>query len=163
MNIIIDLQLGDDLSPSGIDNLPSLQMFETWMSTALELANNQLQAPKYSAEISLRIVSSEESYELNSTYRNKPKPTNVLSFESDLPSFIDSDHLGDLVICADVVAIESGEQKKELHHHWAHMTVHGVLHLLGFDHIDDKDAIVMERLETTILNQLGIDDPYTNV
>ena len=163
MNIHIDLQLGEGLEEKVIDTLPKLKQFEDWMTITLEKANAHLEKPLFSAEISLRIVTTDESCELNSTYRNKPKPTNVLSFKSDLPSFVESDYLGDLVICAEVVANETKEQKKKLMSHWAHMLAHGVLHLLGFDHIDDHDAEIMETLEIKILNQLGIDDPYTNV
>ncbi|MEE4244633.1 MAG: rRNA maturation RNase YbeY, partial [Kangiellaceae bacterium] len=96
----------------------------------------------------------------NSQYRQKDKPTNVLSFAADIPNYIESDLLGDLAICAVVVEQEALVQNKKLSDHWAHLTVHGCLHLLGYDHIEDSDAEKMEALEVTALRKLGIDDPY---
>jgi probable rRNA maturation factor len=84
----------------------------------------------------------------------------VLSFPSEVPDFVESDHLGDLAICAAVVAREAAEQGKAINDHWAHMTIHGVLHLLGFDHIEIAEAKAMEGLERRILSDLGIADPY---
>ncbi|WP_226702332.1 rRNA maturation RNase YbeY [Microbulbifer elongatus] len=112
------------------------------------------------AEISLRIVDEDESQALNSQYRGKDKPTNVLSFPADIPPELGLPLLGDLVICAQVVAREAEQQHKALSAHWAHMVVHGTLHLLGYDHIEDDEAEIMESLETRILAGLGIDDPY---
>lgn len=112
------------------------------------------------AEISLRIVDEDESEALNSQYRGKQKPTNVLSFPADIPEELGLPLLGDLVICAQVVAREAEQQHKALSSHWAHMVVHGTLHLLGYDHIEDDEAEIMESLETRILAGLGIDDPY---
>jgi probable rRNA maturation factor len=106
-------------------------------------------------EITLRVVGGPESRSLNRRYRSKDKPTNVLSFPSDAPGV-----LGDLVICAPVVNREAREQGKPAAAHWAHMVVHGVLHLLGFDHIRPADAKVMERRERAILARLSFPDPY---
>jgi probable rRNA maturation factor len=106
-------------------------------------------------ELTLRIVGNAESRTLNRRYRGKDKPTNVLSFPSEAPGL-----LGDLVICAPVVAREAREQGKAPAAHWAHMVVHGVLHLLGFDHIRPGDAKVMERRERAILARLSFPDPY---
>ncbi len=142
--------------------VPGHQQMVAWIQVALETIHSK-ESLKDSVEISVRIVSEDESQLLNSTYRNKDKPTNVLSFATDLPDYIDSIHIGDLVVCAKVVAIEAKEQNKSLSHHWAHMLIHGLLHLLGFDHIDKIDADEMESLEVVILNQLGIDDPYARV
>ena len=111
-------------------------------------------------ELTIRFVDSDESQSLNHAYRNKDKPTNVLSFPTELPDFIESPLLGDLIICDAVVRTESTEQHKSLVHHYQHLIVHGVLHLLGFDHIDDEDAEIMESHEIAVLNELGIDDPY---
>jgi probable rRNA maturation factor len=97
---------------------------------------------------------------LNHTYRAKAGPTNVLSFPADIPDSVDCDLLGDIVICAPVVVREAEEQHKIGAHHWAHLTVHGVLHLLGFDHTDDHEAEQMEQLEITILKALGLPNPY---
>jgi probable rRNA maturation factor len=108
----------------------------------------------------VRIVGPEEIRALNRDYRGKDKPTNVLSFPADIPDHIDLPLLGDLIVCADVVRNEAAEQHKSTQDHWAHMVIHGTLHLLGFDHIDDDEAQEMELLEISILQQLGIDNPY---
>ena len=107
-------------------------------------------------ELTIRIVGARESHALNKQYRGKDKPTNVLSFHGDT----DAQMLGDLVICAPVVAREAREQKKPPRAHWAHMVVHGCLHLLGYDHERERDAQKMESLEKKILAQLGFADPY---
>lgn len=106
-------------------------------------------------EITLRLVDSAESQTLNRDFRGKDKPTNVLSFPMG-----EADYLGDIVICAPVVAAEAVEQGKAARAHWAHMVVHGVLHLLGHDHIDDGEAATMEALERKLLARLGFPDPY---
>ncbi len=108
-------------------------------------------------DLSIRIVDDAESQALNHQYRGKDKPTNVLSFGAD-DDF--SGLLGDLVICASVVAREAVEQGKTTRAHWAHMVVHGCLHLLGYDHESDKDAELMENRERSILAQFGFPDPY---
>ena len=111
-------------------------------------------------------VDTEESTQLNKDYRGKDYATNVLSFISDIPDAIVAEleeiPLGDLAICADVVAREAAEQGKPAAAHWAHMVVHGTLHLHGYDHEDDDDAEEMEALERRILSALGIADPYLN-
>ena len=115
------------------------------------------------AEVTLRIVDKHEITELNSTYRKKNKPTNVLSFPFEMPEGLGDEIpaiLGDIVICADVVQEEAETQHKTLDAHWAHMVVHGILHLLGYDHENDQDAEVMESEEIHILKTLGFDDPY---
>ncbi len=148
-----DLQLADDLcSTSGV---PTQASIEAWAGAALSLAGYDK-----AAEISIRIVDLEESQQLNRDYRDKNKPTNVLSFPSELPEELNIPLLGDLVICAPVVATEATQQQKTLDSHWAHMVVHGTLHLLGYDHIDDADAAIMENLETRILTGLGFPEPY---
>lgn len=111
-------------------------------------------------EVTLRIVDLVESRQLNSDYRNKDKPTNVLSFPFEAPEHIEVPFLGDLVVCAAVVEQEAREQKKRVENHWAHLCVHGLLHLLGYDHIEETEAQEMEGLETAILAKLNIDDPY---
>jgi probable rRNA maturation factor len=114
------------------------------------------------AEMTIRIVDLEEMTELNSTYRHKNKPTNVLSFRFDMPEDItlDTPLIGDIIICAAVVEQEAALQQKPLDAHWAHMVVHGTLHLLGFDHEIENDAVIMESHETVILKALGYNDPY---
>lgn len=113
------------------------------------------------AEVSVRIVSAVESAELNQRYRGKEGPTNVLSFPADLPDFVESPLLGDIVICAAIVRKEAKEQHKTLEAHWAHMLVHGTLHLLGYDHIEESEAEAMETLETTLLARLNFPPPYS--
>ncbi|UHQ56425.1 MULTISPECIES: rRNA maturation RNase YbeY [Microbulbifer] len=147
-----DLHL-DVQRPSRCTDLPSDGQIAEWASTALRDHRDE-------AELSVRIVDEAESRELNRQYRGKDKPTNVLSFPADLPADIAVPLLGDLVICAPVVAAEAEQQHKALPAHWAHMVVHGTLHLLGYDHIDDAEAEIMETLETRLLGELGFPDPY---
>lgn len=111
-------------------------------------------------EITVRFVTAEESQSLNRDYRGRDKPTNVLSFPFEAPPGIHLGLLGDLVICHAVVADEAHAQRKALADHYAHMVVHGTLHLLGYDHVDDDEADVMEQLEREILAGFGIADPY---
>ena len=110
--------------------------------------------------LTIRVVDVDESQALNKQYRNKDTPTNVLSFPSQLPDFIEPDYLGDLVICAAVVDAEAKQQNKAVDAHWAHMLVHGVLHLAGYDHIEDTQAEEMEALETKIIVSMGYAAPY---
>nr|WP_275099954.1 rRNA maturation RNase YbeY [Sedimenticola hydrogenitrophicus] len=127
--------------------------FQAWAEAAL---HGRLER----AELVVRIVDREESRQLNREYRGKDSPTNVLSFPFEAPAVVANDLLGDLVICAPLVAEEAAEQGKPLEAHWAHLLVHGVLHLLGFDHINDPEAETMEGLEVEILESLGYSDPY---
>jgi probable rRNA maturation factor len=135
--------------------LPAATSFRTWVAAALIGARR-----RSDAEVSIRIVDSDEGRELNRVYRHKDYATNVLSFPAELPPRIKLPLLGDLVICAPVIAREALEQHKNLRDHYAHMTVHGALHLLGYDHLDDADAVKMEALERRVLSDLGIADPY---
>ena len=111
-------------------------------------------------EISIRLVDTQEMTQLNQTYRGQPGPTNVLSFPADLPSELELPLLGDIVICAPVVHREATEQGKSSQAHWAHMMIHGTLHLLGYDHLEDDEADIMEALETEILASLHYPCPY---
>lgn len=113
-----------------------------------------------SSEVTIRIVDASESQALNYQYRGKDKPTNVLSFPFEAPAGITVALAGDLVICAPVVESEATEQRKERANHWAHMVIHGMLHLQGYDHIDDQDAEAMEALEIRLLSQFGFGNPY---
>ena len=148
MSIILDLQLASNAS-----NLPSEEQIQLWLNAAITPFQPV-------AEVTVRIVDEDESQQLNFDYREKDKPTNVLSFPFQCPPGIELPLLGDLVICAGVVAQEAKEQNKPLDAHWAHMVVHGSLHLLGFDHINDDDALEMEAEEIQILAELGFADPY---
>lgn len=135
--------------------VPSPASFRRWAEAALRGARR-----RKATELSIRIVDSAEGRALNRDYRGKDYATNVLSFPAELPPGIALPLIGDLAICAPVVAREAAEQGKAPRDHWAHMTVHGVLHLLGYDHIEDAEAEAMEALETRILAGLGIADPY---
>ncbi|MFC3031758.1 rRNA maturation RNase YbeY [Pseudoalteromonas fenneropenaei] len=148
MNLDLDLQLACEF-----DNLPSAAQFQLWAEKALV-------DYKAEAEMTIRIASAEESQALNRDYRGKDKPTNVLSFPFEAPPGIELPLIGDLIICPEVVLAESVEQEKTFHDHFAHMVVHGCLHLLGFDHINEEDALEMESIEKQVLADLGISDPY---
>ncbi|MGY0218086.1 rRNA maturation RNase YbeY [Endozoicomonadaceae bacterium StTr2] len=151
----IDLQIASDNKA-----LPTEVQLESWASAAITAADADTETSRDEAEISIRIVDTEEGAELNLQWRNKDYATNVLSFPSDLPPELNLPLLGDLVVCAPVVEREAKEQNKALEAHWAHMIIHGTLHLLGFDHIEDSEAEEMESLETAILAGLGYPDPY---
>lgn len=134
------------------DPLPADDTFGRWVRAALQ--------GRESAELTIRIVEPEESRRLNARYRGKDAPTNVLSFPADLPDGVCPELLGDVVICAAVVAAEANEQGKPESAHWAHLTIHGVLHLLGHDHRSEAAAEAMEGLEIDLLESLGIPNPY---
>lgn len=108
----------------------------------------------------VRIVDADESQILNRDYRGKDKPTNVLSFPFEAPPGVPCEHLGDLVVCLPVLQAEAAAQQKPLNDHFAHLVIHGVLHLQGYDHIEDEEAEQMETLEVELLQRLGITDPY---
>jgi len=136
--------------------LPAPASFRRWVEAALRGAKR-----RKPAELSIRIVDAAEGRTLNRDYRGKDYATNVLSFPAELPPGVVLPLIGDLAICAPVVLREAAEQGKLPRDHWAHLTVHGVLHLLGYDHIVETEAEAMEALETCILAGLGIADPYT--
>lgn len=148
MGVVVETQLASEA-----DEVPPDTSFQRWAEAALEGRRDD-------AELVVRIVDEAESQQLNRDYRGKDKPTNVLSFPFEAPPGVEIDHIGDLVICAPVVQREALEQGKSAEAHWAHMTVHGVLHLLGYDHIEDVQAEEMEGLERTILAALNFPDPY---
>jgi len=151
----LDLQYADQ-SAEQAEEPPSRDEFQQWVNLAV--------IEDKPAQVSIRIVDEVESQSLNKQYRSKDKPTNVLSFPMELPDDLidelDVSMLGDLVICAPVVEKEARQQGKEAKCHWAHMVVHGMLHLQGYDHISEADADVMENLEIKLLQQIGIDNPY---
>lgn len=130
---------------------------QTWADVALRHGT----APISDAEICVRIVDESEMTELNSRFRDKHYPTNVLSFPADLPEGIEDSFIGDIAICAPVVEREALEQCKDKTAHWAHMVVHGCLHLVGMDHERDEEAADMEETEIQILADLGFANPYT--
>ena len=149
MSVILDLQL----ACADTANLPSEADFQRWLDAAVLPFQEE-------AEVTIRLVDEAESNQLNLTYRGKDKPTNVLSFPFECPPGVELPLLGDLIICRQVVEREAGEQNKPLLAHWAHMVVHGSLHLLGYDHIDDEEADEMEALEVEFMQALGYDNPY---
>lgn len=134
------------------ENCPSSAQIKKWAEAALEKQSN--------AKIAIRIVEDAEMIALNHRYRNKNKTTNILSFPCQLPVNIRGNQLGDLVICKSVIENEALEQQKSITAHWAHIIVHGILHLLGYDHENEEDAFKMESLEVAILEDLGFADPY---
>ncbi len=157
---MIELELQN---PYDFDSIPSTDDLHKWSNAALQ---------NHDGEVSLviRVVDEDEGKRLNQTYRNKESATNVLSFPYEVPDYAvdipelndeySQQHLGDLVLCENVVMQEAKAQNKTLEQHWAHLVVHGVLHLQGYDHINDDDALQMESLEIEILKGLGFDNPY---
>lgn len=155
---IIELQWATE--DSALQGILTQERCKAWLTEALQPA-----LAETDIEITLRIVDKDESQQLNRDYRGMDKPTNVLSFEFDMSFELDVDepqYLGDLVVCAPVVAQEAKDQGKSLEAHWAHMIVHGCLHLQGFDHINDHEAEQMEALELQIMQRLGFDNPYND-
>ena len=153
MTVQVDVQNACD-----DDTVPEVPIVESWIESAVVAAGIDVDT-----EVSVRVVSPEEVYALNSEYRGKDKPTNVLSFPAGKVAGLPDDMpqlLGDIVVCAQVVRDEAREQGKAVADHWAHMLVHGTLHLLGFDHKTDSEAAEMEALETRILSDQGLADPY---
>lgn len=147
--IHVDLQ-----NESSIPSVPDEDQFRRWAEAA---------APRGETQVVIRVVGEAESAALNESYRCKTGPTNVLSFPFEVPKGVPNDLLGDLVICAGVVEREAREQNKSPEAHWAHMVVHGMLHLQGYDHIEDNDAEVMEAAEIAILSHLGFPNPYEEI
>lgn len=136
----------------GAERLPKPADFQAWADAAM--------VDRTEAELVVRVVDRDESARLNQTYRGKSDPTNVLSFPFDPPPQIESRLLGDLVICAPVVADEARIQAKDLRSHWAHMLIHGILHLRGYEHETEQDAVEMETCEISIMTALGFANPY---
>ena len=148
----------DLLIASDAKGLPNKAEIEEWVGAAMSAAEES-----EPGELSVRLVDKAESRALNKEYRGKDKPTNVLSFPFDDMAGLPEEEtrlLGDLVICAPVVRKEAKKQDKRPKDHWAHMVVHGTLHLLGYDHIEEAEASEMEALEARILEQFGISNPY---
>ena len=155
MTVIVDV-----INDSRASSLPTDDQLQQWSAAV----TGHLPPSSKPVTVGLRIVDEDEGHEINQQYRGRDYATNVLSFGSELPDVVldtlEEIPLGDLVICAPVVEREATEQGKPLLAHWAHMLVHGLLHLHGFDHEIEEQASVMEALETRILAELGIDDPY---
>lgn len=150
MTITVDVQR---IMPTG----PADNQFQEWIEIIM------VAEKKPDTELTVRIVDETESAALNEEYRNKTGSTNVLSFPFECPDEVELNLLGDLVICAPVVEREAKQQGKQSQAHWAHMLVHGVLHLLGYDHLEDQDAEKMEAREVEIMALLGFSNPYLEV
>lgn len=148
--VILDLQLACNDSSN---LLPSKKDFIRWINSLLPLFNDK-------TELTIRLVEEYEIHKLNMIYRSEDRPTNILSFSFESPQNVKLPLLGDLVICSTVVEKEAINQGKTLDAHWAHIIIHGSLHLLGYDHILHKEAQQMEKLETEIMKKLGYPDPY---
>lgn len=149
MPVKVDLQ-----NDEALQGLPPVNQFRGWVEASLQQSYGQL-------EQTIRIVGEVESQDLNHRYRARKTPTNVLAFPTDA-DFPDYDCLGDLVICAPLVASEAATQGKTAEAHWAHLVVHGMLHLQGYDHQETADTREMERLEIKILDTLGYTNPYND-
>ncbi|QRN03899.1 rRNA maturation RNase YbeY [Legionella sp. MW5194] len=150
MNYVIDLQVACE------DPLPVTE------AALVSFAELPLKAHREKAELTLRLVSAEEMIDLNSTYRKQQKTTNVLAFPANLPAAIAMDYplLGDVIVCPAVLLAESQALNKALDFHWAHIVIHGVLHLLGFDHMEEEEARLMQAQEIRLLAELGFTNPY---
>ncbi|MGD9386671.1 MAG: rRNA maturation RNase YbeY [Gammaproteobacteria bacterium] len=148
MSVRIDVQVAGPRS-----GLPGVAKLRHWARSALA-------GRRAEAELSIRIVDAAESQALNRRFRGKDTPTNVLAFPAELPPELGLPLLGDVVICREVVAAEAEAQGKPADAHWAHMVIHGTLHLLGFDHQEPAEAADMEAVETELLAELGWPDPY---
>ncbi len=147
MAIQLDVQLAAEDA-----NIPSVSEFKIWAE--------KIPSSDIDSSVCLRIVDENEARDLNKRYRNIDKATNVLSFPAEIPIELGLNFLGDVVICAPIVFQEAQAQEKDLNSHWAHLLVHGILHLQGYDHDNDKQSKEMEALEIDTLERLGIENPY---
>ena len=161
MTVTVDVSISEDLrsgtpmseaAESSDDDVPEPALLQAWATAAY--------LKTVPAIASILVTTAEEIQQLNKQYRDKDKATNVLSFPMQSPEEVDVCLLGDIVLCAAVINREAKQQAKAENAHWAHMVVHGMLHLQGFDHVKNEQAEEMELLEINILNQLGFDDPY---
>lgn len=152
MNLQVDIQCA-----SG-EPVPTEDDIRRWIAATLANRNHSCDT-----EISVRLVDEGEMISLNLRYRGRSGPTNVLSFPTDLPPELEEPLLGDIVICAPVVRSEAARQDKGYAAHWAHMLVHGTLHLLGYDHVEEEEALAMEAIETAVLASLDYPPPYPEV
>jgi len=154
--IEVDYQVGSNV-PANV-YVPDEQLVTSWIEAVLEVVSHDKPV-----QVSVRIVNKQEITTLNGKYRNMNKTTNVLSFPYEAMPGVELPLLGDIVVCAEVVNEEAQQQGKSLPQHWAHMIVHGALHLLGYDHIDDTEAQQMESVEIKVLSILGFSNPYGEI
>jgi len=151
MTISVEVSISENIQ-SGENDVPDPALLQNWATAAY--------LNSVPAVASMLVTDADEMQQLNKQYRDKDKPTNVLSFPMQLPVEVDVFLLGDIALCAPVIKQEASQQSKSEMAHWAHMVVHGMLHLQGYDHIKNDEAEEMERLEIKILNQLGFANPY---
>ncbi len=151
MPVIVEMSVSESLE-SEDEDIPDTAEVQQWAEQACLCEDRVI--------TSVQVVDNDEMRDLNNTWRGKDRPTNVLSFPMQSPEEIDPKILGDLALCAPVINAEARQQHKPVSAHWAHMVVHGMLHLQGYDHIEDQQAGEMEALEIRILDQLGFDNPY---
>lgn len=161
-NFNLKIEIMDSLM---LDNIPSKKNIKKWISESFQFINSENKPKNNKMELSIKTVSSDEIKKLNKQYRGKDKKTNVLSFPSKSKDSIywpesSRYHLGDIVICPEIIELEAKRQKKEINSHWCHIVIHGFLHLFGFDHVSDSGAKEMELLEKKICIYLGFNDPY---
>ena len=150
------MKLKVDFQKACAEKTPSMEEFEKWIQST----GKTIKYLKKKAVVNIRAVGEKEMLYLNSTFRKKAAITNVLSFPADLPKEIELNLLGDIAICAPVVQKEATKLGKLENAHWAHLTVHGMLHLIGYDHISEKESVKMESIEISVLANLGISNPY---
>lgn len=159
MTLTVEVSISDELASDAgelsDDDVPEPELLQSWAAAAY--------LGETPAVASLLVTTADEVQSLNKQYRNKDKATNVLSFPMESPAEIDVSLLGDIVLCAPVIRQEAEQQSRSEVSHWAHMVVHGMLHLQGYDHIDNDDAKQMEKLEIDILAQLGFNNPYEDI
>ncbi len=156
MTLTVEVSLSDELAAEAIEagdeDVPDLALLQQWAAAAY--------LDEGPAVASMMLATSKEMQQFNKQYRDKDAPTNVLSFPIETPAEIDFTLLGDIILCSEVIKNEAQQQSKSEASHWAHMVVHGMLHLQGYDHIDNDEAEEMEKLEIEILQRLGIANPY---
>lgn len=158
MSITVDLIIADDLTTeelSAADDVPDPALLQAWVAAAY--------LEDIPAVASVLVTTENEIQQLNKRYRDKDKATNVLSFPMQTPVEVDIVLLGDIALCAKIIKQEAIQQDKSSAAHWAHMVVHGTLHLQGYDHVQEDEADEMEQLEIKILNQLGFSNPYEEI
>ncbi len=153
--IVIDYQTED---ATGDWLYPAEKRIQRWLDSALQILEID-----EALEVTVRLVENDEITELNREYRGKDQPTNVLSFPCDWDLPEEPRLLGDIVIAGEVVNAEAKTQKKKVEAHWAHMVIHGFLHLLGYDHLENAEAETMENQERKIMAALGFPDPYQEI
>ena len=156
VSIEVDYQVGSDVSADIY--IPDEQLVTSWIEAVIK--EIKYENP---VQVSFCVVNKQEITTLNNKYRNMNKTTNVLSFPYESMPGIEVPLLGDIVVCAEVVNEEAQQQNKSLPQHWAHMVVHGLLHLLGYDHIEDADAQIMESVEIQVLSNIGFSNPYGEI